>query len=194
MQISISGKNVDTGAAFQEHGSRALDHAVNKYFSNAISGVITLIKGAAGFDVRIRVNLTRRIEMEASGTASDAHQALDIAIEHIEKRLRRYKRRLRNHHNRTSEEDAVMPATLTLLATEQEAEETLPEQAALPVIAEMDYAVHLYSVEEAIMHFELSGQTALLFRNASHMGLNMLHRRDDGTIGWIDPRGNRSTA
>lgn len=194
MQIQISGQNMDTGNAFKEHAETALQAAVSKYFDNAISGAITLLKGTAGFETRIRVNLTRRIEMEASGAASDAHHALDQAINHIEKRLRRYKRRLKNHRLDNSHDD-VIPAMVTIFESDAEspAEETADQITAPPVLAEMDYAIHLMTVEEAVMVFELSGQPAMMFRNKSHLGLNMLHRRDDGSIGWVDPRGNRAT-
>ena len=188
MQISISGKNMDTGGAFQEHAETALSSAVSKYFDNAINSNITLIKSTTGFETRIRVNLTKRIEMEAMGKASDAHQSLDQAVEHIEKRLRRYKRKLKNHR---ADSNDSLPATLTYFdGNTSEAE--LPEEiSAPPVLAEMNYNINLMTVEEAVMILELSGQSALMFRNKSHMGLNMLHRRDDGTIGWVDPRGNR---
>ena len=193
MNISISGKNIDTGMAFQHHAETVLSDAVNKYFDNAISGKITLSKGTAGFETRIKVSLTRRIEMEAAGRSGDAHQSLDQAVEHIEKRLRRYKRRLKNHRSDT---DETLEATITYFASEalpdNTSSEELPEENASPVIlAEMDYGVHLMTVEEAVMVFELSGQSAMMFRNKSHLGLNMLHRRDDGAIGWVDPRGNR---
>ena len=192
MQISIAGKNTDTGGAFQKHAETALTGAVSKYFDRAVSGSITLEKSTAGFETRIRVNLTRRIEMEASGRANDAHVALDEAVEHIEKRLRRFKRRLKNHRHETN--DDIQPATVTYFANEQDKAE--PEShdhtiAAPPVLAEMDYDIHLMTTEEAVMVFELSGKPALMFRNKAHMGLNMLYRREDMSIGWVDPRGNR---
>jgi len=192
MMISVSGKNMDTGGAFQQHANDSLTAAVVKYFDNAISGSVTLSKDTAGFDVGIRITLTRRIVMEASGSAGDAHVALDQAVHHIEKRLRRYHRRLKNHRAETPA-DEILPATVTVFAQEDpETETSLPEDiTSPPVLAEMDYEVHLMTVEEAVMVFELSGQTALLFRNKAHLGLNMLHRRDDGSIGWVDPRGNR---
>ena len=192
MNISISGKNMDTGLAFQEHAERALQAAVSKYFDNAISATVTLIKSAVGFESHLRVALTKRIDMESKGKASDAHASLDEAVEHIEKRLRRYKRRLKNH--RTDSHD-IVNATLTFFesaATKDEIE--LAEDAAAPtILAEMNYEVRLLTVEEAVMIFELSGQPAMMFRNKAHEGLNMLHRRDDGHIGWVDPRGNRET-
>ena len=190
MNISISGKNMDTGGAFQEHAETSLDAAVSKYFDQAISGDITLIKSSTHFETKIRVNLTNKIVMDAMGQAGDAHHSLDQAIDHIEKRLRRYKRKLKNHR---VEVDPVMPATFTLFSTSNDDHDNddIAPDAALPVMAEMDYEVHLMTVEEAVMALELSGQTAMMFRNKSHEGLNMLHRRDDGSIGWVDPRGTR---
>ena len=193
MQIQISGQNMDTGDAFKEHAETALHGAVGKYFDNAISGAITLHKNHLGFETRIRVNLTRRIEMEASGRADDAHHALDDAINHIEKRLRRYKRRLKNHRHEQAADD-VMPAMVTVFASEETSvEEDTDIAVSPPVLAEMNYEIHQMTVEEAVMIFELSGQSAMMFRNKAHLGLNMLHRRGDGTIGWVDPRGNRGS-
>ena len=102
MILNISGRNVDTGAAFQVHAQETLLAIVEKYFSNAVSGAVTLAKSESGFEVKIRINLTKRIELESSGYARDAHAALDSAAEHAEKRLRRYKRRLKNHRNTSS--------------------------------------------------------------------------------------------
>ena len=190
MQINISGKNMDTGGAFQEQAETSLDAAVSKYFDRAISGEITLVKSPTHFETRIRVNLTNKIVMESMGQAGDAHHSLNTAIDHIEKRLRRYKRRLKNHRN---EADPITEATFTLFEGADISNDIeLPEEnSAPPIMAEMDYEVHLMTVEEAVMALELSGQSALMFRNKSHDGLNMLHRRDDGSIGWVDPRGTR---
>lgn len=193
MEISISGKNTDTGGAFQQHAHTALSGAVSKYFERAVSGAITLEKGPAGFETRIRVNLTNRIEMEATGRANDAHISLDEAVEHIEKRLRRFKRRLKNHRHEPAGE--VIAATVTVFAPgddEAERDGPIDTDQSPAVLAEMDYDIHLMTVEEAVMVFELSGKPALMFRNKSHLGLNMLYRRDDDSIGWVDPRGNRS--
>ena len=97
MIINVSGQNMDTGAAFQEHSRELIEHIVEKYYTPAVSANVTLEKSDGGFDVRIRMNLTRRIELEASGFARDAHAALEDAGQHAEKRLRRHKRRLKNH-------------------------------------------------------------------------------------------------
>ena len=85
MQISVSGKNIDTGLAFQEHAEKSLNTVVEKYFHNAVSGQVTLEKADSGFTVKTRVALSRRMELESTGRAADAHAALDAAMEHAEK-------------------------------------------------------------------------------------------------------------
>ena len=195
MQISVSGKNMDTGAAFQTHAEDALNGVVNKYFDRAVSGQVTLEKADAGFRVKTRVALSRRMELEATGYAQNAHAALDAAIEHAEKRLRRHKRRLKNHRSTVTpaEEDDVLPAQMLVYAAADQLEEAAAdgESGLPPVIAELAYDIEMLTVEQAVMRLELSETSMLMFRNAAHFGLNVVHRRKDGTIGWIDPRGVR---
>ena len=195
MQISVSGKNMDTGAAFQTHAEDALNGVVNKYFDRAVSGHVTLEKADAGFRVKTRVALSRRIELEATGYAHNAHAALDAAIEHAEKRLRRHKRRLKNHRNAVTpaEEDDVLPATMLVYAAAEQLEVAAMDGEAdmPPIVAELAYDIEMLTVEQAVMRLELSDAPMLMFRNAAHLGLNVVHRREDGSIGWIDPRGVR---
>jgi ribosomal subunit interface protein len=192
---------MDMGNAFQEHAQTSLNTIVEKYFHNAVSGHVTLEKADSGFTVKTRVALSRRMELEATGRAVDAHAALDAAIEHAEKRLRRHKRRLKNHRNAmtSAEENEVMPAPMTVYASAEQvmASEALDDEqendndASLPVVADLSYDIEVLTVEQAVMRIELSGENMLMFRNASHFGLNVVHRRSDGSIGWIDPRGTR---
>lgn len=199
MNISVSGKNMNTGTAFQELSKDLLTQAISKYFTNAISGHVTLVKSDAGFDVKVRVNLTNRIELESRGSARDANLALEEAIEHAEKRLRRHKRRLRNHRNPANDERAeeILSAPLSVYASVNQLnqDEGLDDENAsedvLPVIAELSYDVEQLTVEQAVMRLELSGENALMFRNGQHAGLNMVYLRSNGTIGWVDPRGAR---
>lgn len=198
MKIQISGKNMSTGEAFQQHAHASLSDIVSKYFTNAIAGHITLEKGLAGFTVRTRVNLTRRIELESTGHDNkDAHAALDAAIEHAEKRLRRHKRRLRNHRADMTEQEVNELSLNAPLTIYQSALDSLDDEESggqLPVVAELSYEVNALTVEEAVMQLELSDQQCLMFRNAGHLGLNMVYKREDDTIGWVDPRGSRNLA
>ena len=193
MNISVSGKNMDTGSAFQTHAETALNDVVEKYFDRAVSGHVTLEKADSGFRVKTRVALSRRIELEATGFAHDAHAALEAAIEHAEKRLRRHKRRLKNHRGvvTQAEEDDVLPATMLVYAAADQVEDEAENDDLPPVVAELAYDIEMLTVEQAVMKLELSEAPMLMFRNAAHFGLNVVHRRDDGSIGWIDPRGAR---
>ena len=197
MQISISGKNMDTGLAFQEHAELSLNNVVEKYFNNAVSGHVTLEKADSGFTVKTRVALSRRMELESTGRAPDAHAALDAAIEHAEKRLRRHKRRLKNHRGALTnlEEDDIDVAPMAVYAgASQLPDASSDEDDLLPIVAELSYDIEVLTVDQAVMRLELGGLTMLMFRNARHFGLNVVHLRDDGSIGWIDPRGSRHLA
>ena len=215
MNIKVSGKNLDLGASFRQHAETSIAEVVNKYFERAISASVILTSEGGNFMVRVNVVLTRRMDMEARGMAGDPRLALDEAITHIETRLRRYKRRLRNHHVEDARMASAGAAAMAVLSPAVEADDAETADTAVtagnggaggadgarpvgegdntaPVIlAEMDYVIHELTLEEAVMQFDLSGQTALMFRNKSHLGLNMLYRRADGSIGWVDPRGNR---
>ena len=202
MIINVSGQNMDTGAAFQGRSRELIEHIVEKYFTPAVSANVTLEKTDGGFYVRIRMNLTRRIELEASGFARDAHAALEDAGQHAEKRLRRHKRRLKNHRQQAEVPNDIISAPMSIYAAATQLDlenghdnanvkDAEQEDDSLPIIAELSYEVESLSVEQAVMRLELSGDNCLLFRNSGHMGLNMVHLRNDGTIGWVDPRGTR---
>ena len=193
MQISVSGKNMNTGAAFQSHAETALNGVVNKYFDRAVSGHVTLEKADSGFRVKTRVALSRRIELEATGFAQDAHAALEAAMEHAEKRLRRHKRRLKNHRGAVTQAEAeeVLPAPMLVYASADQLADPSDEADMPAVVAELAYDIEMLTVEQAVMKLELSEAPMLMFRNAAHLGLNVVHRREDGSIGWIDPRGVR---
>ena len=188
---------MDTGLAFQEHAELSLNNIVEKYFHNAVSGHVTLEKADSGFTVKTRVALSPRIELESTGRAPDAHAALDAAIEHAEKRLRRHKRRLKNHRGALTnlEEDEIDIAPMAVYAgISQLPDSSSDEDDLLPIVAELSYDIEVLTVDQAVMRLELGGLTMLMFRNASHFGLNVVHLRDDGSIGWIDPRGSRHFA
>ena len=137
------------------------------------------------------------MELESTGRAPDAHAALDAAIEHAEKRLRRHKRRLKNHRGALTnlEEDDIDVAPMAVYAgASQLSDASSDEDDLLPIVAELSYDIEVLTVDQAVMRLELGGLTMLMFRNASHFGLNVVHLRDNGSIGWIDPRGSRHSA
>ena len=185
---------MDTGLAFQEHAELSLSNVIEKYFRNAVSGHVTLEKADSGFTVKTRVALSRRMELESTGRAADAHAALDAAIEHAEKRLRRHKRRLKNHRGTLTnleKEDIDIAPMAVYAGASQLTDASNDEDDLLPIVAELSYDIEILTVEQAVMRLEFGGSTMLMFRNASHFGLNVVHLRDDGSIGWIDPRGAR---
>lgn len=205
MKITVSGQNIDAGSAFQQHGHDIVTAMIEKYYATAISAHITLEKQTSSFQVKIRMSLTNRITLESTGYAHDAHLALEAAATHAEKRLRRHKRRLKNHRQNSHRDgDAIMHAPMGIYATAeqvwdktQEAKTDIDDNETgdnLPLIAELSYEVENLTVEQAVMRLELTGETCLLFRHAGHMGLNMVYFRKDGTIGWVDPRGTRQMA
>ena len=135
----------------------------------------------------------RGIQLQAQGEAAEPYPAFDTAADHLAKRLRRYKRRLRNHHKDAGPQAKSLPAQQYILAADAEVEESDAIVDDLPVVvAEMATEIPSLTVSEAVMRMDLAELPAMLFRNVSHSGLNMVYRRQDGNIGWIDPRGNRA--
>jgi hypothetical protein len=129
------------------------------------------------------------INAQSHATANDAHVCFDAAAERLEKQLRRYKRRLRSHHEKQKAHQAEITQALSyVLAAEEEGEEDVGEESAPIVIAETTMTIPVATVSEAVMRLDLSSAPALMFRNGAHGGLNMVYRRPDGNIGWVDPQ------
>jgi len=190
MQLSVSGKQIDIGQALREHVTDALNDAVEKYFGNAVDGAVVFSREAHEFHAEIAVHVGKGIQIQAHATAGDPYGAFDGAAEHMSKRLRRYKRRLRDHHRAAHHNNAV-PAHAFVLAGANPDDDNEPASDEPVVVAEMEAEIASLTVGEAVMRLDLADTPALMFRNTAHGGLNMLYRRPDGTIGWVDPRGNR---
>ena len=189
MQLSVTGKQIDIGDALRQHVTDALTDSVEKYFGNALDGAVVLSREASEFHAEISVHVGKGIQIQAHATAGDAYAAFDDAADHMAKRLRRYKRRLRDHH-RSARTDEAIAAQAFVLAGEGP-DDTEPASDEPVVVAEMEAEIASLTVGEAVMRLDLANTPALMFRNSAHGGLNMLYRRPDGTIGWVDPRGNR---
>ncbi|MBT6116327.1 MAG: ribosome-associated translation inhibitor RaiA [Rhodospirillaceae bacterium] len=200
MQITITGKQLDVSDAFREHARLGLEAAAEKYFANAMEGSVVI--GREGAEVRadLSVHVGRGIQIQGHARAGDAHGAFDAALERITKRLRRHKRRLRDHHRREARDFETTPAQQYIFADLPEVGEgdddvILPDSAADAanhplVVAEMATEVVSLTVSEAVMRLDIGDLPALLFRNRAHGGLNMVYRRPDGNIGWVDPQGS----
>jgi ribosomal subunit interface protein len=191
MQLTVRGKQLDVGEALRAHISQTLDNLVGKYFGKPIEATVSLSREAHMYRAQVSVHVGRGIQLQSQAEADQPYPAFDLAAEHLGKRLRRYKRRLRDHHRNTVEAE---PAQQYVLAPEAE-DFVEPENGAAPepmVVAEMQAEVPSLSVSEAVMRLDLSEAAALLFRNRAHGGLNMIYRRGDGNVGWVDPQGNRT--
>lgn len=189
MQLAVKGKQVDVGDALRSHIEERLPASIGKYFDNTTDVTVTFAKDGHEFAVDIQAHVSKRVLVQGHGAAADAYAAFDEAAEHVLKRLRRHKRRLRDHKQKLSTAEA-MPALQYILEAEQ-GDENAPDDAppAEPIIvAETPTQVESMTVGEATMRLDLAGLPALLFRNAKHGGLNMVYQRADGNYGWVDPK------
>ncbi|MDH5558640.1 MAG: ribosome-associated translation inhibitor RaiA [Alphaproteobacteria bacterium] len=190
MQISVKGKKLDVGEAWRSHVEENLPAVVGKYFDNAQDAQVILAKQGSTFRVDMVVHIGKRILVQSHGATGDAYSAYDEAAEHLAKRLRRYKRRLRDYHHERLDHEEALPAQQYVLAGE-DVEGGSDEKDEPMVIAEMETGIETLSVGEAVMRMDLENVSAMMFRNRAHGGLNMVYHRGDGHIGWVDPRGNR---
>ena len=192
MQLSVKGKQLDVGDALRTHVGDSLSRILGKYFGDAIEVSVTFSRHGHLYRAVVAAHVGRGIQVQAQGDADEPYPAFDSAADRLAKRLRRYKRRLRNHHKDAGPVLAALPAQQYILAGDAESEAAEDEIDGRPVVvAEMATEIPSLTVSEAVMRMDLAELPALMFRNSSHSGLNMVYRRPDGNIGWIDPRGNR---
>ena len=188
MDIRVSGHQMETGSALQEHASERLSAIVEKYFSRALSSSVTFGKAPAGaFSCAIVLHVSQGLILKSMGTAQDARLAFDQAAEKIEKQLRRYKRRLTDRHQQFDRAAREEEAAYTVFAADTSEDEIEDVNAAPPIIAETRVDVPEASVSDAVMILDLRNTTALLFKNAGTGRHNMIYRREDGSIGWVEP-------
>ena len=185
MDIRVSGHQVDTGAALQAHAEERLTGIVEKYFARALSSTVTLGKAPQGaFRCDIVTHVMQGLILKGSAIAQDAHIALDQAAEKIEKQLRRYKRRLKDRTDSSAQAQRAEDAAYTVFDAAEEADEASDSPV---VVAETRIDVPEATVADAVMMLDLRNTTALLFKNAGTGRHNMVYRRDDGSIGWVEP-------
>ena len=195
MQLTVTGKQTEIGEALRRHVEASLGAILGKYFKTAIEAHSVLSKEAHLSRVEISIHIGRGIVVNAHASASEAYAAFDAAAERLAKQLRRYKRRLRDHHAKGREPAGVseraMDYVLAPVADEEEVggrESEIGDVNGAPaVIAEMSTELPSLTVGEAAMRMDLAEAPVLLFRNRSHGELNLVYRRADGNIGWIDP-------
>jgi len=191
MNLTVNGKGIDVGEALRAYVAEGLDKVFEKYFSNPIEATVTFSKQGYRFHVALSVHVGRGILMQAEDDGGDAYAAFDIAAETIAKRLRRHKRRLRDHHRVAADESYAAKAFV--LAPDVGDESTFEGldgtngTEAPVIVAELEADIPTLTVGEAVMRLDLAETQAMLFHNRAHGGLNMVYRRNDGNIGWVDP-------
>ncbi len=192
MHVTVAGKQVETGEALKVHVRDGLEIITRKYFDHALEANVTFHRSRAHFACDINLKAGRGLTMRAEGEGPDAHRAFEEAAEHLAKRLRRYRRRV-NEHARSfaTGREAEPPAgrERVLQAIEDEGEEPVAGNGADhgAIIAEHPTDITLMTVGEAVMRMDLGQVPVLMFRNKSTRALNVVYRRGDGHVGWIDP-------
>jgi ribosomal subunit interface protein len=190
MQIQITGKHMNLGEAMRGRIEAGLEAAVAKYFNRTGEANVFVSQHGPFVEVDCNVHLPSGIVLQSTGRADDPYAALEVSLEKMEKRVRRYKRRLKDHHASAPAPLPASPASeaLILVSDTEDSEDADIEVGDAPLtVAETSVQIRTMTVSEAVMQLELQDVAALMFRNAGHDGLNMVYRRPDGHIGWVDP-------
>ncbi|MEM7544925.1 MAG: ribosome-associated translation inhibitor RaiA [Pseudomonadota bacterium] len=183
MRIQVNGKQIDVGDALRTHVETELEAAVSKYADEVLDAEVTFSRDAHSYKVDAVVKLGRGLTAKASEKSNEIYAAFDGLAEKIEKQVRRYKRRLKQHRGDAA--DAVPAASYVLAAARDEDEHS--DTLSPVVIAEMKTDLRSLSVGEAVMQMELEAAPFLMFQNDANGRVNIVFLRDDGNIGWIDP-------
>ncbi len=187
MRYQISGKQIDIGTALQGHVKSELDEVVKKYAERPTDANIIFSRNAHEYVCEATVHLSTGLTAQAKAHDTEIYAAFDGCRNKMEKQLRRYKRRLKDHHRERAEPVELFGASSYILASTEQADEAEPETLQPIIVAEMETKIQTLSVGEAVMQMELANENVLVFRNEGSGALNVVHRREDGNIGWIDP-------
>ncbi|MDA8747909.1 ribosome-associated translation inhibitor RaiA [Litoreibacter sp.] len=187
MRYQISGKQIDIGEALQTHVQSELAGMLGKYAGRPTDATVVFSKNAHEFVCEATVHLSTGLTAQAKAHETEVYASFDSCSEKMDKQLRRYKRRLKDHHKDRSQPVELSGASSYILAGTTESEESEPETLQPMIVAEMESKIPSLSVGEAVMQMELAGAPVLVFRNEGNKGINVVYRRDDGNVGWIDP-------
>ncbi len=179
MQILISGQQINLGDNFRIYAEGALDSSVSKYFDEAVSADVRVTREGSEIKTELTVHPKTGAVIRSSASSADAYASLDGAISRLSRQLRKYKNKLTEHKN------IVEMADMSVIEAVNETEESVD---APVIIAEMQTQIPVCTVSEAVMRMDLENLPALMFKNTAHGGLNMVYRRVDGNIGWVDPK------
>ncbi len=195
MEKHIVGKNFDLGTSLRAHIDASLQHVIDKYFEEAINCHVVVTKNGLLVHTAIEIHAGPGMMVYGDANNEDPYASADQAIHTVENNLRRYKNRFKAHHSKhdmSKEEKAMYYVLHEDYRNFDTAEETEEEHDQPSIVAETTAYVPTLSVSEAVMRLDLSGNSALLFRNKAHQGLNMVYIRKDRNVGWIDPKGNKT--
>jgi ribosomal subunit interface protein len=202
MQVQVTGKQLDVGEALRARISDELLSSIGKYFERGGDADVVVGKNGHSIQVDCSVTLASGQKLVSTGLGGDAHSAFGAALSKVEARIRRYKRRLKNHHHPSGK--VAETAALMVLRAPAEGEDELDgwdglaDLSAEPpsgvVIAETQAPLKTMTVSMAVMEMDLTESQAIVFRNAAHGGLSVVYRRRDGNIGWVDPERTKTPA
>jgi ribosomal subunit interface protein len=187
MQLSITGKQIDIGSSLRTYVQDKVVQSVGKYFDRPVDGAVTFSRDGHEYRSDCMVHLASGLHLQAQGRSTDIYASFDTAIERMEKRLRRYKSRIRDHHNGARASFAVSPAREHIIAPEADGDASEPATLNPIIVSENVTQLRTLTVGEAVMQLDLMETPALVFRNSAHGEINVVYRRSDGNIGWIDP-------
>lgn len=186
MTLRISGKHMDVGDAFRIRINERIGEATGKYFDRGFSGHVTVIKAGSRYTADCMIRLDSGASLQATGVGQEPTQAFEAAADRLETRLRRYKSRLKTHATASDGGEAVDMA-YAVMAPLADDDEEIPENYAPAIVAESTLALKTMSVASAVIELDTKDTPVLVFRNAGNEHLNIVYRRPDGNIGWIDP-------
>jgi ribosomal subunit interface protein len=185
MSLRISGKNLDVGDALRGNIETRIGEAIAKYFDGGFTGHVVVARDGPGFRSECVIHLDTGIVLQSEGRGQDAYQSFDLAAERVEKRLRRYKGRLKDHHPHGKRGEPAAAVSYVIAAPDEDVE--LPADDTPTIIAEETTTLETMTVGGAVMAMDLADLPVVVFRHAGHGGINVVYRRADGHIGWIDP-------
>lgn len=185
MSVRVSGKQMEIGDSFRQRIEDQIVEAVTKYFDGGYSSQVIVEKSGSRFSADCKVHLDTGVVLHAAGQANDPQLSFDAAAERIEKRLRRYKRRLKDHYAGANG-NASAEIGYTVMDAVSEEHDEIPEDFAPTIVAESSKQLRTMSVASAVMALDMTDEPVLLFRSPGKEDLNIVYRRNDGNIGWID--------
>ncbi|MCR9089009.1 MAG: ribosome-associated translation inhibitor RaiA [Rhodobacteraceae bacterium] len=191
MQYQITGKHMDVGEALRTYVTDAMQAVVEKYAQRPTDANVVFSKRGHEFRCEATLHLSTGLTAQAHAAEHEVYGAFDQCCEKMEKQLRRYKRRLKDHHRDRAQPVEAEGAAYYVMAADGDGAADEPQTLEPMIIAEMETRIPSISVGEAVMQMELKGAPILVFRNETSSGVNVVYRRDDGNIGWIDPGGTR---